>query len=285
VIFDKLESRFDIPRALPLICELVILVLMVMALYQLGSLLATIVLWTRVAEPSMISSVASHKDSFEAAFFSIQWLLTFAMLGGAAWLWEGFRATCLPNNNNINNNYNHNNNNAADNNNNVQQPYESACMFGAAAILWLRSIVEFAIVIRFHYQHHRPKRNTWLARDVIYGLCTFILLLLLHNLIRHTSSQNSRSLLQSQMEEDSRRHVLDTVEGDIAASGRPPDLGPVLQYMRRNPETALSDGTKEALADLPTAQQTTLKREHGEYVKRLQEKYESVTAIDPTRED
>jgi hypothetical protein len=257
---------------------------MVMALYQLGSLLATIILWTRVAEPSMISSVASHKESFEAAFFSIQWLLTFVMLGGAAWLWEGFRMICLLNNNN--NNYNYNYNNAANNaNNNGQQQYESAYIFGAAAILWLRSLVEFAIVIHFDYQHHRPKRNTWLARDVIYGLCTFILLLLLHNITRHTSSQNSRSLLQSQMEEDSRRHVLDTVEGDIAASRRPPDLGPVLQHMRENPETALSDGTREALADLPTAQQTTLRREQREYLKRLQEKYESVTVIDPTREE
>lgn len=271
-------------------CEFAILVLMVMALYQLGSLLATIVLWTRVADPSMISSVASYMDSFEAAFFSIQWLLTFAMLGGAALLWEGFRMTCLlKNNNNNNNNHNYyyyNNNNAANNaNNNGEQQYESACMFGAAAILWLRSLVEFAIVIRFHYQHHRPERNTWLARDVIYGLCTFILLLLLHNITRHTSSQNSRSLLQSQMEEDFRRHVLDNVEDGIAASRRPPDLGPVLQHMRRNPETALSDETRQALADLPTAQQTALKREQGEYLKRLQEKYESVTAIDPTREE
>jgi hypothetical protein len=253
---------------------------MVMALYQLGSLLATIVLWTRVADPSMISSVASYMESFEAAFFSIQWLLTFAMLGGAVWLWDDFRTICLPNNNN--NNAANNANNA---NNDREQQYESVCMFGAAAILWLRSLVEFAIVIRFHYQHHRPKRNTWLARDVIYGLCTFILLLLLHNITRHTSSHNSRSLLQSQMEEGFRRHVLETVDGDIAASKRPPDLGPILQHMRRNPETALSDGTKQALADLPTAQQTTLKREQGEYLKGLQERYESVTAIDPARED
>lgn len=258
---------------------------MIMALYQLGSLLATIVLWMRVADPSMISSVASYMYSFEAAFFSIQWLLTFAMLGGAARLWEPFRMTFIPNNNNYS--YYFNNNNAANNNanNNGQQQCESACICGAAAILWLRSLVEFAIVIRFHYQHHRPEGNTWLARDVIYGLCTFILLLLLHNITRHTSTQNSRSLLQSQMEEDFRRHVLDTVEDGITANRQPPDLGPVLQNMRRNPETALSDETKQALADLPTAQQTTLKREQGEYLKRLQEKYESVTAIDPTRED
>jgi hypothetical protein len=60
--------------------EFLIIVLIIMALYHLGSYLANEVLWLNIADPVIIIDVSSRKDEFEAAFFIIQWLSTLFIL-------------------------------------------------------------------------------------------------------------------------------------------------------------------------------------------------------------
>ena len=70
--------------------KFIVMVQVILALYFLGSLFADEALWLQIADPSVIDGVASRKDKFEAAFFIIQFLLTLAMLTGAAisaWFW------------------------------------------------------------------------------------------------------------------------------------------------------------------------------------------------------
>jgi hypothetical protein len=64
--------------------RLIVLVQIILALYFLGSLFANEALWLQIADSSVIDGVASRKNTFEAAFFIIQFLFTLTMLTGAA---------------------------------------------------------------------------------------------------------------------------------------------------------------------------------------------------------
>jgi hypothetical protein len=59
--------------------EFLIILLVITALYDLGSYFAHQVLWINIADDDIIADVSSRKDKFEAAFFILQWLLTLSM--------------------------------------------------------------------------------------------------------------------------------------------------------------------------------------------------------------
>lgn len=80
VLSCLISQRLDRPLLWIKIGEFQIIILLITALYHLGSYFANEVLWLNVADPDVINDVSSKKDRFEAAFFIIQWLLTLAML-------------------------------------------------------------------------------------------------------------------------------------------------------------------------------------------------------------
>lgn len=63
--------------------ELFVLVLKIMALYYLGSLLANQILWLGISNTNTIEGVMTRRDSFEKAFFALQFVLGFVILVGA----------------------------------------------------------------------------------------------------------------------------------------------------------------------------------------------------------
>jgi hypothetical protein len=272
IVSDQLYTQYGQKRFFR-IGELVLLVLTVMGLYYAGSLLATIVLWVRIAEPSMISSCASQQDHFEAAFFIIQWLLTLAMLVGTSWLLFVSEKQKYH----------------QDQTQGRQQQQNTPGLvtkftLAVATLLWIRSFAELIIVIHFDYQHHALQRGTNLAGDIIYGLTTLLLLLYLDFITRNTDTSNSRSALQAQIEADFRRHVLETVEGAVARGQPAPALMPVFKQMRQNPAGMVTDATKEAFGELPAGQKRTTRRLQGEYLAGLEERFGSIKVCDRTRE-
>jgi hypothetical protein len=80
VISCLVSQRAEKPLLLIHIGEFHIIILLITALYHLGSYFANEILWLNIADQDIISDVASRKDRFEAAFFIIQWLLTLFML-------------------------------------------------------------------------------------------------------------------------------------------------------------------------------------------------------------
>lgn len=71
-------------RAWRLAGYFILCVLCTIALYYLFSLLAVEVLWLQMADPAIISGVASRRNQFEASFFIVQFLMMLTMATGTA---------------------------------------------------------------------------------------------------------------------------------------------------------------------------------------------------------
>jgi len=85
VISGQLFYLVKKAKAWLLVGEFFIIMLMVTALYYLGSLLADEVLWLQVADPDVVGGVTARKNKFETAFVMFQFLLTLMALVEAAW--------------------------------------------------------------------------------------------------------------------------------------------------------------------------------------------------------
>lgn len=71
-----ISQRLEKPLKWIYIGEFLIIMIVITALYYIGSYFADEVLWLNVADPDIIDDVSSRKDKFEAAFFILQWVLT-----------------------------------------------------------------------------------------------------------------------------------------------------------------------------------------------------------------
>jgi len=225
-------------------------------------LFADQILWLQIADTSIIGDVAARKDKFEASFFIIQFLLTLAFLTSAGislWFWKRDIG---------------------------DEPLPTQCWFSGAlaATLFIRSFSEVIISIRSHLQHHTPPNSTPVARDTVYGLCTFAFFLVIDFLSRDASTGDARGSLRAQMAQDARRHILRIVEETVGDGKSPPHLRNVIQNMRQNPDSAFSQETLHSLGDLPDGERGRLRRLHAEYVGRLSQRYGDLTPPSLARE-
>ena len=153
-----------------------------------------------------------------------------------------------------------------------------------ASVLWVRSITELIIVIHYDYQHHSILRNTYIARDSVYGFCSFVFLLLVDLLARDTLNQDPRIITQAKIEGETRSFLLREVESAINAGQQPPDFRGVVQTVRQNPDSALSNITNQRLGNMPQRDSDKLRELHGEYLERVEDKFGNLIAVDLTRE-
>jgi hypothetical protein len=153
-----------------------------------------------------------------------------------------------------------------------------------AFILWVRSITELIIVIRYDYQHRNTLRNTYIARDSVYGFCSFAFLLFVDLLARDPSNQDPRIITQAKIEEETRSFLLSAIESAITAGQQPPDFREVVQRVRQNPDSALSDITRQRLGDMPQRDSKRLRELHEEYLEQLEDRFGNLKAVDLTRE-
>jgi hypothetical protein len=86
------------------------------------------------------------------------------------------------------------------------------------------------------------------------------------------------------MAQDTRRHILHTVEQRLAAGESAPPLHTVIEDINKNPDSALSANTRSALNGLPVGEQVRLRNLHREYLGLLSERYGHLTAPDSVRE-
>jgi hypothetical protein len=162
-----------------------------------------------------------------------------------------------------------------------QHAYLSAAI---AFILWIRSFAELIIVIHYDYLHHSTLRNTYIVRDTVYGLCSFVFLLLVDLLARDASNQDPRTISQAKIEEETRRYLLGEVESATLAGKQPQDFHAVLQTVRQAPDTALSNITRQELGNMVQTDSANLRELHERYLEKLEDKFGHLKAVDLTRE-
>jgi len=226
-------------RALRLAGSFVLLVLCTIALYYIFSTLAVEVLWLQMADPAIISGVASRQNQFEVSFFIVQFLLMLAMAIGTAivvWLWQ-HRGGSIP-----------------------RHAYLS---LGIASVLWIRSFAEVIIVIRYHFLNVSSPGNLYVSRDAIYGICTLCLLLLVKILLEDPASLNYNAVTKESLSEETRTHLLGIVEDTVVSGQQLSDFQTVIHNSRNE---VLSDETLNRL-------DPGLRTQHEEYLDRLVKNY------------
>jgi hypothetical protein len=139
-------------------------------------------------------------------------------------------------------------------------------------------------VIRYDYHHYSTLRNTYVAGDSVYGFCSFALLLLVDLLARDASNQDPRVITQAKIKEEARRHLLGAVESAITPGRQPPDFREVVQRVRQDPDTALSDITKQRLDDMLQEDSRRLRRLHEDYLERVENNFGNLRGVDLARE-
>jgi hypothetical protein len=139
-------------------------------------------------------------------------------------------------------------------------------------------------VIRYDYNHHSTLRSTYVARDSVYGSCSFAFLLLVDLLARDASNQDPRIITQAKIEEETRRYLLRVVESAITAGQQPPDFRDVVQAVLQDPDTALADTTKRRLDSMSHKDSGRLRDLHRDYLERVQNEFGNLTAVDLARE-
>jgi hypothetical protein len=152
------------------------------------------------------------------------------------------------------------------------------------SVLLIRSCAELIIVIRYDYLHHNTLKNTNIARDTVYGFCSFVFLLLVDLLARDASNQDPRTISQAKIEEETRRYLLGVVESAAIPGQQPPDFRDVVQTVRQTPDIALSNSTRQELGNMLQTDSTSLRKLHGEYLENLEHRFGNLVAIDLTRE-
>ncbi|OCK81696.1 hypothetical protein K432DRAFT_403557 [Lepidopterella palustris CBS 459.81] len=243
-----------------LVGEFIIIVLMITALYYLGSLLADEILWLQVADSDAIQSVNTRKNKLEAAFVILQFFLTLMTLAAtmlSAWIY-------LDDDSEI--------------------PRQSYIAVAATGTLWIRSFSELVIVLRYDLLQHAMPKGTPIARDVIYGLCTVVFLILMAIVQQNLSAYEASHPIEAQIEEDSRVHLIGIVNAAAAAGEQLPAVSAAIATMRGNSRNALSDLTKQDFDNLRAAERTRLQQLHLDYLNRLDQKYGHMAPVDRTRE-
>ena len=93
IISCRLYIQLNKPLSWILVGEIQILILVLLALYYVGSYVANEVLWLNVADPEIVDDLSNRKDKFEAAFFIIQFIFALFVFVGSlisAWKWRKY---------------------------------------------------------------------------------------------------------------------------------------------------------------------------------------------------
>jgi hypothetical protein len=140
------------------------------------------------------------------------------------------------------------------------------------------------VAVRYHLQNYLPPRNAALATDTVYGLFTFIFLLLILDTYNKSSRHINRSPLLVTMEDDLRRYIIQHVQEEAKGGGKPPVLQPLFNSLIQNPQNALSADTAHRLAQKSDAVRAGLQGLYVAYLEELDIKYGHLEPVNLARE-
>ncbi|KAF2192228.1 hypothetical protein K469DRAFT_307483 [Zopfia rhizophila CBS 207.26] len=239
-----------------LVSELFIILLMILALYYIGSFLADEVVWLQVVEPVIAAAITNQENKLETAFVVFQWLLSSMALVGSS-----LHVLILQEEDN-------------------EAPLYSYLTVVATSSLFIRSLAELVIVVRYHLHHHLLPKGTPLARDFIYGICTFSALLCLASIEKETPVENTSNPAEPHMEEEIRRRIIKTLDAKAAAKEALPSLSSVIKEVKRD----FRGTTGSWRDDLDSSELSQLSVRHGAYLDTVDQKYGYMVPVDTTRE-
>jgi hypothetical protein len=289
VVSMQVYHRLKLPRVpkMPslwfLFGEFIVVVLAIAALYHVGSLFAHASLWLQVADPSLVGVVERRQDKFDAAFAILTFLFTLFMLAGAGisfWCYHKedgkVPEVCVqldPIGVGIAN--------IITTSCSLQQ-----ASFGIAAVglLWIRSFSEIIIVLRYHLLRYPTPAKTPVARDTIYGLCTFAFLVLISTAVKDMAKEHGKNPLLARMQDDTRNSVIARIEAELSARKPAPALANVFEDMRDNLDAVLVPQTRQELLARDPDERDVLRERHRDYLDLLERKYGNYVSEDRSRE-
>jgi hypothetical protein len=148
----------------------------------------------------------------------------------------------------------------------------------------MQTFSELIIVVRYHLQQHLPLRNTDLARDTVFGLFTVIFLFLIVRAFSNSSKYIDCPPLLIDMQQEIRLYVVQLVQRAVKAGGIAPPLAPALTTLRRDPRSAFSYETTNALNQLPHEERTAFLDSLDNYLDTLNRRYGELEGVNLARE-
>lgn len=127
-------------------------------------------------------------------------------------------------------------------------------------------------------------KGTPIARDFIYGFCTSVFLFLFSQVGEDVLTQETNQPVHAQIEEDSRRYLIDVVDNAAASKQPLPALSGVIENMKHNPRTVLTDSAINSINNVSPMERNRLQAAHSNYLDKLDEKFGNVAPVDRTRE-
>jgi hypothetical protein len=247
------------------------------------------VLWLQVADSSAVLSVRGKRNKLEAAFSSIQFVLTLLTLATASFsIWLS-RNDSIPKLVHINPAFFQ-----IETWTNIaqtlawKQKVKPLKTVFATSLLVIRSISELTIVVRYHLLAHPYARSTLPSRDLIYGLTTLSFLLLIPSSAREIDSAEAAETtdpLLANVKEDTRRTILREVqEYKRINGGKAPNMIDVLREVRNNFTGTLRPQTKTKVDMVTPAEGRELVRRWLVYVDSLETRYAGLEERDRSRE-
>ncbi|KAI9764966.1 MAG: hypothetical protein M1840_007888 [Geoglossum simile] len=161
---------------------------------------------------------------------------------------------------------------------------QASLSVAATGLLWIRSFSEIVIVVRYHLRRHPAPTNTPVARDTIYGLCTVTFLILITNIVDGMTKEHARNPLLAKIEEDTRNSIISKIEAELSRRNPAPTLAGVFEAIKQDPDSVLSDHTRQAVYGGDPDQRDILRERHRDYLDRLEEKYGRYVSEDRSRE-
>jgi hypothetical protein len=262
-LYDCYQVKRSLAKIWLMLGELLVIILVISSLYYLGSLLSNEVLWLEVANDNIVRDIVSRRNLFQLAFFVIQFILTFGTLVVAGLLWSFRRMELVVSNPSTSSK----NEQSSETDLLYQDDKAAYFTIGATLVLWMRSFSELVVSTKYH-----PVPNgTSAAREAIYGLCTVAFLYLIKSTDKDLTV--STDPLQEQIEENTRRYILQAVERDVTAGRRAPVLRTVLGTIRNNPDIALSAETRQEIQSLSREEKKRVTRVHQTILISLVQQY------------
>ncbi|KAH8676465.1 hypothetical protein BGZ60DRAFT_428982 [Tricladium varicosporioides] len=158
----------------------------------------------------------------------------------------------------------------------------------SSTVLFIRSISELIIVVRYHFREHIYWSGTLASRDLIYGFTTLGFLLMIPSVAREIAfaeSEETRDPLLANIEEDMRRTIIRKVKAHKNLNGgKAPKMNDVFSEVRKNFENNLRAETRLELNGMTAAQLAQVKTKWELYVGKLETRFGMLEERDRSRE-
>lgn len=146
--------------------------------------------------------------------------------------------------------------------------------------MWIWCTSEMAFVVKYHLGERIPAKNTALARDTIFGLFTFVFLVLVSVDGTNTAGPDNGARLPphlgsllAKMKAASRKSIINQLQARTKDSEKPPPFKDMIRDLRHTPNALFPGSLRKARRAVDAESLRLVDEAHRQYVTEMEGKY------------